>query len=50
MQGVLCVSDFSIAFDGKSVITAHVRGKHHKDMALPGRLHHFLNHKLFHRV
>ena len=34
-------------------ITAHVRGKHHKDMAmklaLPGWLHHFLDHK-FHRV
>ena len=28
-----CASDFSIANGGRNVITAHVRGKHHQNMA-----------------
>ena len=36
MQGgcTLCASDFGIDLGGKSVITAHVRGNRHKDMAV----------------
>lgn len=30
----MCSSDFSIAYGGRSDVTTHVRGKHHRDMAV----------------